>query len=348
MRALDARSGAQVRMAAIVGALAGLSLLLGGILFPSGALQGWLIAFVVLTGLSFGALALLCIGRLTGGKWQTPAAPALRLAAAASPIWVIAFVPILIGTSFIFPWSVDPAVVNPDVASLYLHPAFFALRGVASLLTFAWLAYAVLRRGRGRLSAALGLVLYAVAIDFLAVDWMLSLAPRFSSSAFGADIAIQQILASLALVLVLAPKGSDSGDLAGLTLAAALGTLYMELMSLIVNWYGNQPERAAWYLERIVDGWLWVAIIALACSALIPIAALMFETVRSDAGLLRFVGATILVGIVAHDVWLMAPSCDWRALPSAFLALVALGGISFAFANWWLGRIDEGRALHAG
>ena len=85
-------------------------------------------------------------------------------------------------------------------------------------------------------------------------------------------------------------------DLAGLTLAAALGVLYMEAMSLIVNWYGDQPDRAAWYLDRVAGLWLWLALGALVFGAIAPIVALLFNEVRRSPGALRIVGASILAG----------------------------------------------------
>ncbi len=340
---------ARPRTAWALGALASLALLLDGATSPNGALQGLLIAFVTLAGLSFGATALLSIGRLTGGRWAASAAPALLMAAAASPVFLPAFVAILIGARHVFPWMTHPDAAGAGVPSLYLNFGFFGLRGVLSLLAFLVLAWFLLRDQGGRLLAAVGLIVYAIATDFLAIDWVLSLEPRFSSSAFGAQIAVQQILEGLALTLalgsVLAP--SEAEDLAGLTLAAALGTLYMVVMSFIVNWYGDQPERASWYLERANGAWLWIGIGALFCGALFPIGALLLHKVRADPTHLRLVGASVLVGIVLHNVWLMAPACDARALPSALLAFMALGGIAFAFATWWQSWIGEGRALHA-
>ena len=41
-----------------------------------------------------------------------------------------------------------------------------------------------------------------------------------------------------------------TADLGGLIIATLLGTVYIVLMSYIVIWYGNLPEKAAWYLRR--------------------------------------------------------------------------------------------------
>lgn len=318
------------------------------IFMPRGVLQGWLIAFVILAGAPLGALALLCVARLTGGRWADAASPVLLRAAAATPMLCLIFLPALLGARYIFPWAADPGAAGKDVARFYLNVGFLALRGAIALIGLSIVAVPLLLRRGGRLIGAVGLIFFAVAVDFTSVDWMLSLAPRFSSSSFGAEIAIQDILAALALILLLPPAPQQEGatrDLAGLTLAVALGLLYMETMALIVNWYGDQPDRAAWYLARVAGPWLWVALAALVFGALGPIVALLFDRVRRSAAASRLVGASILVGVALHDVWLMAPDAAPAAAPAALLALAATVALALGFSSWLQARLEKREAV---
>ena len=92
-----------------------------------------------------------------------------------------------------------------------------------------------------------------LAVSVIAVGWMLSIDPQFSDSAFGAEIAVQQILVALAAIAVFQPRRAVAiadGDIGGLMLATALGAFYLGLMTFIVKWYGDQPVDAAWYLSR--------------------------------------------------------------------------------------------------
>ena len=134
-------------------------------------------------------------------------------------------------------------------------------------------------------------------------------------------------------------------DLAGLTLAVALGVLYMETMALIVNWYGDQPDRAAWYLARVAGPWLWVALAALVFGALGPIVALLFDRVRRSAAASRLVGASILLGVALHDVWLMAPDAAPAAAPAALLALAATVALALGFSSWLQARLEKREAV---
>jgi len=327
----------------IIGVVVCALLAVWGIFAPRGVLQGWLIAFVIAGGLPLGSLVLLCIARLTGGCWTVAASPLLLRVVAATPVLCLAFLPVLAGADLIFPWALDEGAAGKNVADWYLNTGFFALRGGAALIGLSAVSVLLILGRGGRLLAALGLVLYAVAVDFTSVDWMLSLAPRFSSSAFGAEMAIQQILCAFALTLVVPVSRREdiSRDLAGLTLAAALGVFYMATMSLIVNWYGDQPDRAAWYLERVAGAWLWVALGTLVLCAIAPIVALLFANIRRSPEALRIVGASILLGVALHDIWLIAPDAAPVAAPAALPALAAIAGLSLAFSKWLGIRLSQ-------
>jgi hypothetical protein len=346
MSAVATHIGPPIRPApVVVGAIGCASLAAWGIFMPRAVLQGWLIGFVIVGGVPLGAVALMCVARLTGGSWAVAARPVLSRAAAATPLLCLAFLPVLFGAGSIFSWASHPDAAGNDVSSLYLNTGFFALRGGLALIGLSVVALLLLRGRGGRLLAALGLVFYAIAVDFVSVDWMLSLAPRFSSSAFGAEIAIQQILAALALLLVWpAARGvDDARDLAGLTLAAGLGVLYMETMSLIINWYGDQPDRATWYLDRVAGAWLWLALGALVFGAVGPIAALLFGRVRASPPALRIVGASLLLGVALHDIWLMAPNAALAAGPAAVLGIATIAALAIACSTWLETRLAPGR-----
>ncbi len=252
----------------------------------------------------------------------------------------------VLGLAQIFPWAEHIRAAGPGVARHYLNLPFFALRGFVALGGLSLVAMLLIAGRGGRALAAIGLILFSIGADFTAVDWLLSLDPRFSSSGFGAEIAIQQILQALAFVLFQAPTRNSVGasqDLAGLTLACLLGALYMETMALIVNWYGDQPARAAWYLARVEGGWAWTAFAAFIFGAAGPIAALLFARVRGSAGALRVVGASVLCGVVLHDFWLMAPGMEAHAVPAAVLALVALVFATVSFAMWFFALLPPPR-----
>jgi hypothetical protein len=309
-------------------------------------LQGWLLAFVVASEIPIGCVVLLAIHRLTGGRWGEDLRPAFAAGVALMPMVLIAFLPIAAASVLIFPWGASVGV-PADVARLYLDPALFALRSAAMLIVWAVLGALAVRRRLGQLPAALGLALHVVAIGAIATDWVLSLDPSYRATAFGAAFGVQQLLAALAWAAMLAPEpGGErtAGDLGGLLIATIAGTVYLGLMTFVVVWYGDLPDKAAWFLARGRDGWGWVILAAFLLGALMPFLALLLSRVRHDRLALRLVGAMILAGILLHDAWLMGPALDPWALPAAAVTLIAMAAFGVAL----LSRREAGEARHVG
>jgi hypothetical protein len=262
------------------------------------------------------------------------------------PMVLIAFLPIAAASVLIFPWGRGGGV-PADVARLYLDPALFALRSAVMLIVWAALGLLAVRRRIGQLPAALGLALHVVAIGAIATDWVLSTDPSYRATAFGAAFGVQQLLAALAWAAVLAPEPSGertAGDLGGLLIATVAGTVYLGLMTFIVVWYGDLPDKAAWFLARGRDGWGWVLAATFVLGALGPFLALLLSRVRHDRGALRIVGVAILAGILLHDAWLMGPALDPWATPAAIVALAAMAAGGAAL----LSRREAAEARHAG
>lgn len=298
-----------------------------GIAVPRAAAYGWMIAFSMVSAASLGALALLLIHRLTGGAWGDAAGPRLVRLSQMLPMSVLWFVVLLLLAPLIYPWIKDPAAAGPGVARLYLNLPLFAIRGAVVLIGLSFVAY-VVPRGGSRLVVGLALVLYAVGIDLVAVDWLLSIEPRYTSSAFGAQIIIAQMVVALSLVLFDGTPRIDPrprADLAALLLACLLGESYLILITMIVHWYGNLPDQAAWFLRRTDGGWRWLAVFGTIAGSALPIAALMFQRVRRSPTWSGVAAAAALLGIFIEMVWLVAP----MAGPLAFLAAVlALAGLA--------------------
>ena len=282
-----------------------------------------------------GQLALALIHETTGGRWGVAAAPTLRLGCLCAlilPLFFAVFAPFV---GLVYPWARDAAPIAPDVSRLFLNAPLFAVYGLIALVGWAVIA-ALLAAGRlGLLGVSLALVFHGVAISAVAVAWLLSLDPRFANSAFGAEIAVQQILLALAAVAVLAPSRAiavANGDIGALLFATALGAFYLGLMTFIVKWYGDQPDDAAWYLARAHG--LPFALpsgLARAGSRRSHRLACAWERVRTNARAMRLVGLSTMLGVFLHDLWL-ANAASVSAALAAFAAVAAMAGLSLGLA----------------
>lgn len=330
---------------ALAGLAAAALLLLWGLREPAPVLQGWLIAFAFWSGVAIGGLVLLLIHALTGGRWGEAIAPVLEPAVRTLPLFVLLFVPLALGLRHLYPWAVDPSVTSPSVARLYLNPPAFWARSAIALVGWAVLSFPVFRRRP--LLAGLGLAFHGLAISLVAVDWLLSLDPSFTSSDFAAGVAIGQLLTALAWAALLrSPNAAPepTADLAGLLLACLLGTFYLGYMQYVVSWYGNLPEKAAWYLHRTQGLWGWLGLASLAFAVILPFLALLFRAVRRDPDRLRWVGAAILLGVLLRTVWLVAPSPS--ASLATVLALVAIGGAWIGLAHGVRPLLARAEVIH--
>ncbi len=319
------------RTAWLVGAVVALVVLIASaIVDPAVAAAGWLIGFAFWAQLLLGSLMLLMIHRLTGGRWGEIIAPVVEPGAAAVPILIVLAVPVFIALPVLFPWVHHPIGVKPDVLSVYLNQTAFIGRSAIALIGWSVLALLLPRFHGvgGQLLAAFGLVFVALAISSVSIDWYLSLEAPFTSSSFGASVAISALVAALAWTAIWAPIADDDpgiGDVGGLLLATVLGLTYIDFMAVLVIWYGDLPHEEAWFVERGQFPWTLIAWIAFLLGSALPILALIQSRFRNRREPLRAVGICTTVGIAFYEAYLIAPPAGAIALATALLAIVGIG-----------------------
>ena len=243
-----------------------------------------------------GAVALALIHETTGGRWGAASTPILRLGCVGALFLPLFLVVLLPGLHLIYPWARGDAPA-PDVAHVLLNAPAFAACGLVALVVWAIIGLLLAGDRMNLLGAALALVFHGVAVSVVAVVWMLSLDPGFTNSAFGAELAVQQIMLALALVASLMPERAIAlakGDIGALLFATSLGAFYLSLMTFVVKWYGDQPEDAGWYLARAHGLPFALLIGALVFGAVIPIIGCAWERVRLNARPLRAVGLSAI------------------------------------------------------
>jgi hypothetical protein len=309
---------------------------------PRAAAAGWLIGFTFWAQILIGSLTLIMTHRLTSGRWGEIIAPVIEPAAAAVPLLILLSIPIFVAIPLLYPWPQRPDAIKPEVLSYYLNTPAYVARTLIAL--FGWSALAmVLPRiagGSGRLIAGLGLIFHTVIISSIAVDWYLSPAAPFTSSSFGASVAVSALVAALAwaaLAMRVPQEDPAIGDVGALLLATILGITYIDFMAVLVIWYGDIPREEIWFVARDRLPWSTLAIAAFVLTSLLPVLALLLSRIRNRATPLRAVGGCVLVGLACYDAYLIAPPSPAFALIAAVLAL---GGIGLALIGCFAARID--------
>ena len=319
------------RNAGFVGAAGAAALLIIAAMFDAKvAAAGWLVGFAFWAQILLGSLTLTMVHRLTGGRWGGIAAPVIEPAAAAVPLLVVLAIPLFIAVPILYQWPHRPASIKPDVLSYYLNTPSFIVRSGLALIGWSALALFLPRTsGRpGQLLAALGLVFHALILSSVSIDWYLSLEAPFTSSSFGASVAISALVGALALTAAVAPMPEDDpavGDVGGLLLATILGITYIDFMAVLVIWYGDLPREEIWFVERDRLPWALLAAAAFVLTSLGPVLALLLSRVRNAQRPLRAVGICVLLGVAAYDAYLIAPPAGGLALLAALLAAAGIG-----------------------
>lgn len=310
-------------------ALAALCAMLAGYLFwPLATAGGWLIAFVFCGGIALGSLALVMIHRITAGTWFDPLAPAVVPLSLSVPALIAAFVPVIGSLSVLYHWQ----DAREPVKALWLNVPGFSARTLALLAVLSVLAV-WLRRNRSLILPGLGICVYAFAVYVFSVDWILALRRETMYTAFGTFVIISQLDTAMAFAILLSPRMPPTAerDLGGLLLALSIGAFYMGGVDFLVAWYGNIPDRVAWYVERAAWPWLPLLWCAAFFGFAVPIFILLASRTRFMRAHLKWISACILIGGFSYECWLIAPEAGVIALVFAGVGVVFLGSLAFGF-----------------
>ncbi|MCB8984933.1 MAG: hypothetical protein H6659_13970 [Ardenticatenaceae bacterium] len=353
------------RIAFIVGVVAALLTILGFFIDPLEFFRGYLLGYVIWIGVALGCLALLMMHYLTSGPWGFVLRRFLEAAVWTLPLLALFFIPLLFGLPELYPWA-RPSLVAQDALlqhkQPYLNVPFFMVRTAVYLLIWSGMSWLLLRwsrrqdssdswdlRDKARRLSAPGLIIYLFTASFAAIDWMMSLEPRWFSSIYGVMVIAGQVLAALALATgaslwlrrtspldELATPGLFY-DLGNLLLGFLLFWIYLTFIQYLVIWSGNLPEEITWVIRREQDGWLWVSLIVVLLGFAVPFALLVGSGFEPRTHILRIVTPLIFVTQIVNVYWLVVPAFypdGWHIHWLQLTAPLALGGL-------WLGA-----ALH--
>ena len=347
-------------MALAAGAI-GLALCaIGWITAPREFFVGYLFAEVFFVGLSLGSLGILMIHHLTAGYWGYGVRRFLEAAVGNLPLLGALFVPIFFGLSQLYPWRHPDIVAAHELLSrkqTYLNTPGFVVRAIVvfaiwivmSRLLLRWSAeqdetVSVEPTRKLRTLSGPGLVIWPITMTFAAVDWIMSTETEWYSTMFPVLICIGQILAALALVILILARTSDSPELSklasedsfhkmgNLLLAFVMMWAYLAFGQLLVIWSGNLPAEISWYLHRIAGRWKWVAGFIALFQFFVPFFLLLMRPVKKKRHVLAMVAVCVLISHVVTIWWTIAPSFyptnAFVAWPT-FAALIGIGGV------WW-------------
>ena len=333
----------------------------GALIFPPVFFRAYLSAYIFWIGIPVGALALLMLHHLVGGRWGFMIQRVLEAAIQTLPLMALLFIPLLFGLADLYPWAQTEVVAADPLLqqkAAYLNIPFFIARAVAYFAVWIVLGRLLvtwsLQQDRSaddtltlrlqRLSGP-GLVLYGLTVSFAVIDWIMSLEPKWYSTIFGMIFMVSFGLAAMALA-ILATRFLESEkplaqvvspdrwhDLGNLLLALVMFWAYLNFSQFLLIWSENLAEEIPWYLHRIGGGWEWVAVALILFQFALPFILLLSRNTKRDSRTLAAVAAAILFMHWLDILWMVVPSFYPARFHFHWLdiaAPVAIGGLWLA------------------
>jgi hypothetical protein len=351
-------------------AIGGVALLLaifGYVKSPADFYHSYIFSYMLILGLTVGSLGLLMLQHLTGGIWGMVIRRPLEAASRNLVLVGFLFIPIVMGMKYLYSgngsetgWLNAPKEGEQALTSWqqgYLTSGGFLTRAV---IYFAiWIVLMVLfnnwskqqdqSNGEGlkqRMKglAAPGVILYILAMTFAAIDWVMSLSPRWASTIYGFLFVAGQAIAAMGLMIAVIAllAGSEPfkevikkrhlHDLAKLLFAFNMLWAYFAFSQLLIIWSGNQPEEITFYRSRLNGQWGVVAVIVLLFSFAIPFLLLLSRDVKRTASVVSKIAVWMIFMRLVDLYWMTRPEFTSRAVPT-WLDIV----VPVALIGLWLG-----------
>ena len=357
--------------ALIAGIIGAVVCVIGYIKSPESLLQSYLMAFMLILGLSLGSLGLLMMHHLTSGYWGIVIRRPLESATRVLPLVFILFAPIFFGFRHIYGvWLNAPAKGEGALSEFqqhYLTANWFHIRAIvyfAVWLLLMWGFNAWSRRQdldrddrslrrRLKMVAGPGIILYVFAMSFAAIDWVMSLSPHWASTIYGFLYVAGQLISSLSMMIcvvvllsrtpvfagVLKPRYLH--DLGKLLLAFIMLWAYFSFSQLLIIWSGNAPEEISFYRSRLYGEWGYVSVIILVFHFFVPFFLLLSRDLKRNPSLITKVAAWMILMRFVDLFWLTRPEFTSNAMPSLWDlgAVLALGGLWLFYFAWQLQKM---------
>ncbi|MDX9790969.1 MAG: quinol:cytochrome C oxidoreductase, partial [Candidatus Kapabacteria bacterium] len=242
-----------------------------------------IIVFMTLFSVGFGALFLVALEYIVNADWSVPFRRITEILAGVLFIVPLVAIPLLINLDEIFTW-LNPELVNADKyvkgKTPYLNESFFMIRNIAIFVIM--IIFYFLLAGRSfkqdvtknpksrKTSAKLSAIfmpLFAISITVVAMDWLMSLEPKWFSTIFGVYYFAGSVLATLSVLTFVVISLKDNGylskyinedhyyNLGGLMFAFTNFWAYIAFSQFLLIWYANIPDETLWYVDRGDGGW---------------------------------------------------------------------------------------------
>ncbi len=316
---------------------------------------------------TIGTGALFWVGTeyVSSAIWSTALRRPFEFMAGVIPFLFILALPLLFNLHTIFSWThkslfaTDPTML---IRAPYLNIPFFIVRTILVIAIWWLFYYLIIRNSRlqdttrdqrltkrnVKLSAGF-MPVFAITLTLFTIDWLMSLAPDWTSTVFAVYIFAGAAIGAMAfgtlLIVTLNEKGKFPVKLTrdhyynlGAFLFAFINFwAYIAFSQFMLQWYGNLRDETSWYIPRMHGSWAVVSIILVLGEFLIPFFMLVSRGAKMNPRRLVFVSVWLLVAHAIDIYWMTMPEYNSHSVvfglgEVAFLVLSA--GIVLSVFAW--------------
>jgi hypothetical protein len=355
--------------ALIVAAVAGVIALYVAFTNPTVFFRGYLVSYMDWLGVALGSLAILMINYMTGGGWGTSVRGILMAAARCWPLMFVLFFPLAFSIKLIYPWAMplesitDPAIhehleKHSFIVTDYLNARGFLIRGIIYFVVWGGMIFLFSRwskeldqppvrdlSARFKRLAAPGLILYAFAISFAAIDWVMSLNPSWFSTIYGLIFVAGELIAALGFTIIIERilynyrpmsillRPSYVHDHGKYMLAFTMVWAYFSFSQWLIIWAGNLPEEITWYFRRLHGGWQYVGLFLVVFHFFAPFFILLSRPFKRDIRSLVWLAVWMMFIRYVDLFWHIEPSFskDFTVTLADLAVPFAMGGLFVAY-----------------
>ena len=335
--------------------------------------RSYLTAYIFWLGIPLGAFGVLMTHHLVGGTWGFVIQRLLESAIRTFLVTALLFLPILFGIPDLYLWARPESMAHDEILrqkTLYLNVPFFIFRAIVYFAIWISVSHFLTKWSNdqdhavdGALTQRLqnlsgpGLVLYGLTVTFSAIDWIMSLEPRWYSTIYGMIFMVGHALVALAFVTgvgfvlwnrrplanVTAPWVFQ--DLGNMLLALVMFWAYLSFSQFLLIWVENLRNETPWYLGRITGGWGVVASVLIIFEFALPFLLLLSRAVKRKSETLCTLAFMIVAIHLVEVFWFVKPAFHPGVFSIHWLDLAAPVGIGGLWLSVFLWQL-ESRALY--
>jgi hypothetical protein len=173
-----------------------------------------------------------------------------------------------------------------------------------------------------RLASGPGVLLYSLTVSFAAMDWAMSLEPKWFSTMYGPIFLVSGALETMCMCIVFGAwlrkrepftqvlSGDRFHDLGTLSFAMVLLWAYTNFSQYLIIWSGNLNEETPWVHVRTSQSWRALAYGLVVFHFAVPFFLMLFRRHKQHAQILAGIAGLLVAMRFLDLLWYIGPAFE--------------------------------------